>query len=496
MTQVLLTHSYHLANDPKQLRKMQPYAPLGTLYAAAALRETGISVQVFDTTLQDPMEHFEPILKSCSPQIVVIYEDDFNFLSKMCLLSMRKTAEQITELARRVGALVVAHGSDETDFAEEYLKAGIDYILTGEAEGTLAEFCHRFFRGDDVKSTPGLVWLEASGELGRSGGLRVRNVEWAQMPRPARELIDMEPYRKAWTEAHGRFSANVVASRGCPYSCNWCAKPISGNRYQLRPAEHIAQEMRELKELHGVQHVWFSDDIFALKRQWMHEFSAAVRKLDAMIPYKIQARADLLNDEVVAMLAESGCSEVWMGVESGSQKVLDAMDKNLRVNDVKAATERLRRHGIDACFFLQLGYPGEGWNELQETLALVRLARPDDIGVSISYPLPGTVFYERVQAELAAKRNWTDSDDLCVTFSGAYSDRFYRLFRDALHEEVRSWTNQETDSSSTVSAMWREIEGMEPAERRWTGSDHNPFPSPRRENLIQLHALGAVGGAI
>ena len=492
MTDVLLTHSYHLANDAKQLRKMQPYAPLGTLYAAAALRDAGFSVTVFDTTLRDPRQQLEPILLRNVPKLVVLYEDDFNFISKMCLLSMRETARFIATLARSVEATVIAHGSDETDFASEYLDAGIDFILTGEAEETLLELCRRLLADEDPYTVPGLVWRDDSGTLRRSTNVPTRNAAWASVPAPARELIDMEPYRRAWTETHGRFSANVVASRGCPYSCNWCAKPISGNRFQLRPADAVAREIRELKELYGAQHLWFSDDIFGLNRHWLRDFAAAVSVHRARLPYKIQSRADLLTDEIAALLAASGCTEVWMGVESGSQKVLDAMDKNLRLEDVYAAVDRLRRHGIEACFFLQLGYPGEGWDEIQETLHLVRAARPDDIGVSISYPLPGTVFYQRVQAELAAKRNWQDSDDLCVTFSGAYSGDFYRTVRDALHAEVTGWRTDPLTTCPEALNLWRQLEAREPHSRQFASKLR---PAPVAENsFFPLSHLASAGG--
>ena len=495
MTDILLTHSYHLANDPKQLRKMQPYAPLGTLYAAAALRESGASVKVFDTTLQNPLKGIMAMLRRETPKLVVIYEDDFNFLSKMCLLSMRQTAQQIARLGKGAGAVVVAHGSDETDFADEYLKAGVDYILTGEAENTLTELCRAILAGQDPSGIPGLIWKDAAGSLHRSGSSPVRNTDWSKMPLPARDLIDMSLYRDAWSDAHGHFSANVVASRGCPYSCNWCAKPISGNKYQLRPAADVAQELRDLKQHHGAEHIWFSDDIFALNRHWLQDFAQWVRTYDAIIPYKIQARADLLREDVVALLAESGCDEVWMGVESGSQKVLDAMDKRLHVSDVVAARTHLRAAGIKACFFLQLGYPGEGWQELLETLALVRATRPDDIGVSISYPLPGTVFYERVQAELAAKRNWKDSDDLCVMFSGAYSDSFYRTIRDALHLEVSGWKSG-SDNEQEVHTMWEEIAALEPQERRDVEHVLQPRSGKDSASFLPLHALTPAGGAV
>jgi radical SAM superfamily enzyme YgiQ (UPF0313 family) len=155
-----------------------------------------------------------------------------------------------------------------------------------------------------------------------------------------------------------------------------------------------------------------------------------------------------------------------MGVESGSQKILDAMDKGITLDQIEVARERLRLAGIRACFFLQLGYPGETWTELQKTISLVRRLRPDDIGVSVSYPLPGTVFYERVQSQLGDKRNWTDSNDLCIMFKAAYNTDFYRAVREALHAEVDSWTESNPEVNRTdPNALWQIVEDMEPSSR-------------------------------
>ena len=158
---------------------------------------------------------------------------------------------------------------------------------------------------------------------------------------------------------------------------------------------------------------------------------------------------------------------VWMGAESGSQRILDAMTKGTRVEQVHEARENLRRHGVRACFFLQFGYPGEGWKELQETIAFVRETRPDDVGISFSYPLPGTAFYDRVRAQLGPKRNWTDSDDLCIMFKGAYSSDFYRLVRNALHAEVDSWRDSDSsiETRNEIDGLWRSVLEAEPMSR-------------------------------
>ena len=162
--------------------------------------------------------------------------------------------------------------------------------------------------------------------------------------------------------------------------------------------------IRELKEAYGVEHIWFGDDIFALNQHWVQEFADAMVTLECRLPFKIQSRADLMTRDTVTGLKRAGCAEVWMGVESGSQKVLDSMDKGLRIAEIEDARARLGDAGIRACYFLQFGYPGEQWEDIRQTIALVRNTRPYDIGVSFSYPLPGTAFFERVREELAPRQ--------------------------------------------------------------------------------------------
>jgi len=468
LADVLLTHSYHLPYDSKQVRKMQPYAPLGTLYAATALEEKGISVAVFDSMLEEPHGKFASVVEMHRPKVVAVYEDDFNFLSKMCLTRMREVAWEIASAARAVNAVVIAHGSDSTDNPHLFLANGFDYVLCGEAEETLALLCSSLLRGVEVPDMDGVVKRDASGRLFSSPMRLARNAAWAELPAPARDLIDLEPYRAKWIKAHGYFSANMVSSRGCPYHCNWCAKPISGTKFHLRSASAVAEEMRILKVEAKVEHIWFGDDVFALDHRWLERFAQEVKERDASLPFKIQSRADLMTEGNIRNLKDAGCIEVWMGVESGSQAVLHAMDKGLRLSNIFAARDGLKEAGMRACYFLQFGYPGETWSELQQTIALVRETRPDDIGISFSYPLPGTVFYDRVQAQLGNKRNWTDSDDLCIMFKAAYNTDFYRAVREALHAEVNSWHEKEIrhEARRRVDALWHRVDELEAVSRQ------------------------------
>jgi radical SAM superfamily enzyme YgiQ (UPF0313 family) len=446
---------------------MQPYRPLGTLYAAAALRAQGFTVAIFDTMLRDP-DQFAAFLEEAQPRVVVIYEDDFNFLTKMCLSRMRQVVWRFAQSARDCGVPVVVHGSDSSDHPELFFTHGIDYLLRGEAEAALVELCQAIVGGRATDGIPGLAQRNSAGEVVHPEGSLSPNPNWVRLPAPPLDLIDFAPYREAWTAAHGYFSVNMIASRGCPFRCNWCAKPISGNKFQLRNAGDVAEEMRLLKATVGADHIWFSDDVFALNQHWMSDFAREVTARHAAVPFKVQSRADLMSDQTVAALKESGCVEVWMGVESGSQKILDAMDKGLRIAQVEDARRRLKHAGIRACYFLQFGYPGERWYELEQTIALVRKTRPDDIGISFSYPLPGTVFYERVEAQLGTKRNWTESDDLCILFQAEYTTDFYRLVRDALHAEVDSWSATSDDPKYRVQRLWAEVRSLEYASRTAT----------------------------
>ena len=474
---VLLTHSYHLPYDRKQLRKMQPYSPLGTLYAAGLLRERGASVAVFDSMLNEPTAGFREAMRLHRPRIVAIYEDDFNFLTKMCLTRMRELAWEMIAAARESGARVVVHGSDASDHAGEYLRHGCEYVLDGEAEYTLLNVVQALRNGSGATAIPGVKWLKGvNGQAALSSCEKRPAGHGGPLPLPARDLIDLSVYREAWKRAHGFFSMNLIASRGCPFRCNWCAKPIFGDSYQLRQAREVAYEMRLLREQCGAEHLWFADDIFALNRHWVQEFASAVEEFASAVPFKIQARADLLTAETARALKRAGCREVWMGVESGSQKVLDAMDKGLRVEEVATARQHLKQEGILACYFLQLGYPGEGWQEIQKTIGLVRETRPDDIGVSFSYPLPNTRFYARVREQLGAKRNWSDSEDLCVMFKGAYNDHFYRAVRDALHAEVESWHRAgiKREERNEIQELWRGVEALEPVSRNLDATELPP----------------------
>ena len=431
MPGVLLTHSNHLFSDRKQVEKMQPYPPLQTLIAAAFLRESGIPVALFDPTLVSPSEHFESVMDRERPDLVVVCEDDFNFLSKMCLARNRELAFRMSAWARERAIPIVVHGSDASDHVTEYLNAGFEAVLVGEVETTLLELA----TGRRKQDIAGLAY-RGTGSPHYNMPRQLR-ADLDTLPLPAWDLVEMDRYRRVWISSHGYFSLNMITSRGCPYRCNWCAKPIYGNAYHARSPQAVAHELLHLKQTYQPDHIWFSDDIFALSSRWTADFAAAVESKDALIPFKMQSRCDLMTRDTVKSLRSCGCREVWMGAESGSQQILDAMDKGVRVDQIYQACRNLRANDIRACLFIQFGYPGEEWKEIEATVRMIRDIEPDDVGISVSYPLPGTKFHQIVSSQLGRKSNWSDSGDLEMMFCGAYSTQFYRALADAVHAEVR-----------------------------------------------------------
>lgn len=443
MGHALFGQSYYLRFDPKLHAAMQPYPPLGTLYAASYLRARGHAVTMFDAMLASSESEWEQALDHHKPQFAILYEDGFNYLSKMCLLRMRQAAFMMIHAAKRRRCTVVVSSSDATDHLQEYMREGVDYVLIGEGEKTLAELMDALDGQafPDLSGIRGLAFRDASGTVQRTPPREFMR-ELDALPFPAWDLVDLPRYERAWRNAHGYFSMNLVTTRGCPYHCNWCAKPIYGQRYNVRSPENVVAEMKLLKENYSPDHLEFADDIFGLKPGWIDRFADLVREQDAQIPFKCLLRADLVKEDTAAALKRAGCRTVWMGAESGSQKILDAMDKGTRVEQIYAATERLHRAGIQVGFFLQFGYRGEDWRDIEKTIQMVRDCMPDDIGISVSYPLPGTKFFEQVQQELGDKRNWVDSDDLAMMYHGTYSSEFYRELHRFVHAEFRlrqSW---------------------------------------------------------
>jgi anaerobic magnesium-protoporphyrin IX monomethyl ester cyclase len=476
MTHILFGQSYYLRFDPKLWEAMQPYPPLGTLYAAAYIREKGYSVALFDAMLAQSTDEWTAALQRYQPRYAILFEDNFNYLSKMSLLRMRAAAFEMIDAAKAQGCIVIAAGSDMSDHADQYLARGADYVLIGEGEETLGELIEYLEhnptpaelpnRGLGVRLAPrrtqggdlvcedadlykiySLAYLHDGKVIKTPTRPVIRHLDG--LPFPAWDLVNRDQYRRIWNEHHGYYSMNLVTTRGCPFHCNWCAKPIWGQKYNVRSPQNVVQEMGWLKENFAPDQIWFMDDIMGIQDKWIEEFADELDKANVHIPFKSLNRVDLLlRGKTIPALARAGAKIVWVGAESGSQKILDAMEKGTQVEQIYEATRQLHAHGVQVAFFLQFGYPGETREDIELTLQMVRDLMPDDIGISVSYPLPGTKFYESVKHELGERANWIDSQDLAMLYKGPFATEFYRQLHTVVHKDYRS------------RKIWRELQAL------------------------------------
>jgi len=455
MSRILFAHGHLLCFDRKQFAIGKPYPPLATITAAAHLRALGHDVALYDPTLDEDTRGFAAALARVDPQVLVLYDDVFNWFTKMCLTRMREAALDMVRQARARGVRVIVSGHDAADAPQVYLHAGAEFVVVGEGEITLGKLLARMSgpgveagaptldgsaggarNGVRYEDIPGLVFTHLG--LQRKTGPRALLKELDELPVAAWDLIDIPRYRAFWLRRHGYFSLNVVTTRGCPYLCNWCAKPVYGNTYHIRSPARVVEEIRLLRQRFAPDHLWFCDDIFGLKKRWLMPFAEQIAREGLVTPFLCQTRADLMTEENVDALRRAGCAEAWLGVESGSQAILDAMDKGITLDQVAGAVARLRAAKIKIGFFLQFGYPGEQWPEIQMTRRMVRDLAPDEIGISVSYPLPGTKFHDRVSTQLGEKRNWEQSNDLDPLFPGAFTRAFYHDLSRTVHAEFRT----------------------------------------------------------
>ncbi|HVO74046.1 MAG TPA: radical SAM protein [Ignavibacteriaceae bacterium] len=436
---ILIAQSYFRVLDPKELERQMPYPALGALYAASILKNLKHEVIFFDSMLSRNPADLNVRIKETKPDLVLIYDDEFNYLTKMCLSNMRDAAAGFIRTAKELKIPSLIYSSDATDFSLPYLEAGCEAIIYGEGEATLQESIKAFENQnfDKVKKEiSGLKFLDGNRIYATPRRKLMENID--DLPNPDYSLVDMNEYRNIWLNNHGYFSTNISTTRGCPFRCNWCAKPLYGQTYNSRSPLKVAAEIKELKANYKVDHLWITDDIFGLKPNWIKEFSDELNKINVKVPYKCLSRPDLLlRGGTIDDLKESGCRTIWIGAESGSQKILDAMDKGTTVEQIYQASSKIHEAGMEIAFFIQFGYSGENWKDIKLTRKMIRDCVPEDIGISVSYPLPGTVFFERVKEQMKIKTNWTDSDDLDMMFSGTYEKAFYKILHRFVHSEYR-----------------------------------------------------------
>lgn len=414
---VLLTHAYYLSNDPKEHKIMKPYPPLGQLYISGYLNDQGIENYLFDTTFYTKEDQLA-FIKEKQPDIIAIYS---NLMTKVEVIKLMKI---LKEDAQYGFPTIVLGGPDISYNLENYLKAGAKYLVIGEGEETTAELHNAILNNTDITQVAGIAYLDQDGLVTKTKP-RVKMKDLSVLPLPNREAIPMEKYLKTWKDNHGMSSMTVSTQRGCPYTCKWCSTAVYGQSYRRRPAALVAAELKMLKNTYQPDSIWFVDDVFTVSHKWLAAFHEEVIKQDAIIPFECITRAERLNDDVLQILKEAGCYRIWIGAESGSQKIIDAMDRRVDVDVVKEAIQKTNAMDMETGTFIMLGYPGEDLEDINTTVQYLKDANPTHFTITIAYPIKGTSLYSEVEKDIITKPDWETSTDREIDFKRTYSRKFY-----------------------------------------------------------------------
>ena len=438
MAELLLTHGYFLYEDPKELQIMKPYAPLGILYLCSHLRNQGFDVEVFDTTFSNREALFQH-LRTETPSVVGIYAN----------LMTRGNVVEILKVAHEAGWKTIVGGPEPGAYALEYLQAGADYVVFGEGELTMQDLLAAF-RSDatNCASIPGLAYLDANGNM-RETPQREQIADLDCQPWPARHAVDISRYVKTWRDAHGKGSVNFITARGCPYKCRWCSHQVFGQTHRRRDPLLVVDEVEWLLKTYSPDMVWVSDDVFTINHKWIRDYAAEMRRRGLRIPFECISRADRLNAEMLDLLAELGCFRVWIGSESGSQRILDAMDRGVKVEQVQQAVALTRERGIESGMFLMWGYEGEELDDIEATIKHVSTSKPDIFFTTVSYPIKGTPYYQKVSDRLVQLKPWGVSSDREIKIKGRHSRAFYSYADKLLKDEVQLARLAETPAADS-----------------------------------------------
>jgi radical SAM superfamily enzyme YgiQ (UPF0313 family) len=442
---LLLTHGYFLYEDPKELQIMKPYAPLGILYLSSHLRAKGFDVEVYDSTFGSREELFG-ILAAGPPAILGISGN----------LMTRRTVLDILAAAKAAGWTVILGGPEPASYPAEYLEAGGHVIVEGEAEVTLEELLPAL-RSGSIEGIPGIIFRRPDGSIARTPPRQlIPNLD--SQPWPDRQRVDIPRYLQVWRERHGAGSVSVITARGCPYHCTWCSHSTFGKTHRRRSAKAVVDEVEWITNAYSPEMLWMADDVFTIHHGWMLDYAAEMKRRRLRIPFECITRADRLNARMTETLAELGCYRVWIGSESGSQRILDAMQRGVTVEQVRQAVALCRAGGIQTGMFLMFGYDGEELSDIEATVEHVKACLPDVFLTTVSYPIKGTPYYDAVAPRLVSVRNWEHSGDRELKIAGRHSRRYYQFADQLLKSEVAHDAPQAAAARQGLRETFHEVE--------------------------------------
>lgn len=312
------------------------------------------------------------------------------------------SAFHVAELSKelRADCPIVMGGPHATAKADEVLRIcpAVDYVVRGQGERTLAKLVEDI-AGDrnDVEGIDGLSYRQ-------NGAIRHNRVE-----REVPDLGQLPIGDRSLLMNHDKYSPEdmglIMTSRGCPFSCTFCATDT--NHVQYRSIENIIAEIRLVRQRYGTSQFSFKDDSFTVNRGRIAEFCAALHAENLNIGWECNTRVDLIDEDMLTRMKRAGCNSIKVGVESGSEAVLQGMNKRIGLDQVRKAAGLLRKMGIHWTAYFLIGTPGETEKDVYRTLDFMYEVRPDFASIGVYEPFPGTAMFEEgirrglVKAEMA-----------------------------------------------------------------------------------------------
>src|SRR5436190_6354301 len=412
---ILLTHGYFISEDAHEQKVMKPYPPLGILYISSHLKQKGFAVELFDTTFSNKAS-FKAYVQTARPPVVGIYT---NLMTKLNVIPM-------IAWCKEVGAKVVLGGPEPPHYADQFLDAGADVVVISEGEETLEELIPALSKqgANKLHNIQGIAFRDEHGNTVRTPSRPlIKNLD--DQPFPDREGIDIDRYVETWRTHHGMGSVSLITARGCPYTCKWCSHSVFGNTHRRRSPENVLAELELILERYKPDQLWYADDVHTIHRSWFLKYATLLKERGIRVPYECISRADRLDAEVMDALSETGCARLWIGAESGSDRILEAMTRRTTAEDVQAKTHMLKRAGIETGMFIMLGYEGEEIPDIEATVDHLKKADPDLFLTTVAYPIKGTPYYNEVETRVIEQLPWSERTDRDLTVAGRHSKRFY-----------------------------------------------------------------------
>ncbi len=438
MPDILLTHGYFLFEDEKERQIMKPYPTLGLLYLTGYLRREGFEVEVFDTTFAERAELHARL--DASPGVLGVYTN----------LMTRTSVLELVGRAKSAGWTVVLGGPEAAGWPEQYLSHGADVIVEGEGEQTMAELIPALAeRGPHrLHGVAGTVFRDEDGRMVKNPA-RDQIADIDSLPWPDRAAIDTPRYVDVWRRHHGMGSVNLITARGCPYHCKWCSHAVFGFTHRRRSIAGCADELEHIRDTYHPDQVWYADDVFTISHRWLYDYAAELkRRGNLRLPFETISRADrMMKEEVLATLAELGCYRIWIGSESGSRRILDAMERGVTPEQVQWACQAAKRHGIEVGMFLMWGYEGETEEDIDATIDHVKKSDPGIFLTTVAYPIKNTAYYKEVADRVVSPQSWAQGTDRDHAIRGRHSRAYYRHADQLLRQEVEAFRLKEKDPS-------------------------------------------------